>query len=80
MVRGIQVLIFFGLVIGTWYRTLESTRLVFYAYVLSVISSLAVAYPLITNFGVTGAVAGLVIGQLTQVPFMLMGANLTGPR
>ena len=77
---AMEVLIFLGLVVGTWYRTLESTRFIFYANAFSVVLSLVVAYPLITNFGVTGAVAGLVIGQFAQVAFMLMGASLTAPR
>jgi O-antigen/teichoic acid export membrane protein len=63
--------------IGTWYRTLESTRLIFVSYAFSVIISLAVAYPLISTFGVTGAVVGLLIGQFAQVVFMLAGTTLT---
>ena len=77
---GIQVLTFLGLVIGTWYRALESTRFIFVAYALSVILSLAVVYPLIANFGVTGAVVGLLIGNFVQVAFMLMGATLVASR
>ena len=71
---------FLGLVIGTWYRALESTRFIFVAYALSVILSLAVVYPLIANFGVTGAVVGLLIGNFVQVAFMLMGATLVASR
>jgi O-antigen/teichoic acid export membrane protein len=73
---GVQVLIFLGLVIGTWYRTLESTRFIFYANVFAVILLLLIAYPLITNFGVTGAVAGLLIGQFALQAFMFMGVRL----
>lgn len=73
---GIEFMTFFALVIGTWYRTLESTRLIFVAYVFSVILSLVVAYPLITNLGVTGAVIGLLAGQFAQVGFMFMWARL----
>jgi O-antigen/teichoic acid export membrane protein len=74
---GIEFLTFFALMIGTWYRTLESTRLIFVSYAFSVIISLAVAYPLISTFGVTGAVVGLLIGQFAQVVFMLAGTTLT---
>ena len=77
---GVQVLIFLGLVIGTWYRTLESTRFIFYSNVLSVVLLLLIAYPLIINFGVTGAVAGLLIGQFALQAFMLMGARLVDSR
>lgn len=76
---GYAILIFIGLVIGTWYRSLESTRLIFYANVFSVILSLAIAYPLIVNFGVTGAVIGLLIGQLAQVVFMAFGMKSAQP-
>jgi O-antigen/teichoic acid export membrane protein len=76
---GIEFLTFFALVIGTWYRTLESTRFIFFAFAFSVLLSLAVAYPLITNFGVTGAVIGLLIGQFGQVGFMLAGVSLKVP-
>ena len=75
-----QVLIFLGVVIGTWYRTLENTRSIFYPVAFSVVISLAVAYPLITNFGVSGAAAGLLIGQIAQVAFMLLGIRLVKPR
>jgi O-antigen/teichoic acid export membrane protein len=77
---GIEIVIFLGLVIGTWYRTLESTRFIFYANGFSAVVSLALAYPLIINFGVTGAVAGLLAGQLTQLGFMLIAARLTKSR
>jgi len=77
---GVQVLIFLGLVIGTWYRTLESTRFIFYANVFAVVLLLLIAYPLISNFGVTGAVAGLLIGQFALQAFMLMGARLVQSR
>jgi O-antigen/teichoic acid export membrane protein len=73
---GVEVLIFLGLVIGTWYRTLENTRFIFYSNVFSVILLVVIAYPLIVNFGVTGAVAGLLIGQFALQVFMLIGARL----
>jgi O-antigen/teichoic acid export membrane protein len=74
---GLIVLIFLGLVIGTWYRTLESTRPIFYANIVSTIISLALAYPLIANFGVTGAVVGLLIGQFAQVSLLVLAARAT---
>jgi O-antigen/teichoic acid export membrane protein len=74
------ILIFLGFVIGTWYRTLEDTRPIFYANAFSTIFSLIIAYPLITNFGVTGAVVGILMGQFVQVVFMLRGAKLIEAR
>ena len=68
---GIQFLTFFAFVIGTYYRTLERTRFIFAAYAFSAILSLTIAYPLIKNFGITGAMLGLLIGQLAQLLFML---------
>lgn len=73
---GIEIMIFLGLVVGTWYRTLESTRAIFYANAFSVMLSLAVAYPLISHFGVTGVVVGLMMGQFAQLVLMLLGARL----
>lgn len=77
---AIEILIFLGLVIGTWYRTLESTKFIFYSIVLSAATSLALAYPLVTYFGVTGAVAGVLISNVTQLVFMLVGAKRVVPR
>ena len=73
---GYQLLIFLGLVVGTWHRTLESTRFIFYAIACSVAVSLCLVYPLINAFGVTGALLGLVIGQLVLQAFMLLSARL----
>lgn len=69
-----EILLFLAMVVGTWYRTLERTRLIFYAVSFSVIVSITVAYPLIVNFGVAGAVVGLALGQLAQTLFMLVYA------
>jgi O-antigen/teichoic acid export membrane protein len=77
---AIQIVIFLGLVVGTWYRTFENTRFILYANGFSAIVSLAVAYPLIISFGVTGAVIGTLCGQLAQLVFMLMAARLAEPR
>jgi O-antigen/teichoic acid export membrane protein len=73
---GYQLLIFSGLIIGTWHRTLESTRFIFYANVLSVAVSLCLVYPLISAVGMTGALVGLVIGQIVLQGFMLISAKL----
>jgi Membrane protein involved in the export of O-antigen and teichoic acid len=72
---AIQILLFLGLVIGSWFRTLEKTRVIFYANALSAAVSLALAYPLIKYFGVTGAVAGLVIANIVQLLFLLAQAR-----
>ena len=73
---GYQILIFSGLVIGTWHRTVESTRFIFYATALSVAVSLCLVYPLISAFDITGALMGLVTGQIVLQAFMLMSARL----
>jgi O-antigen/teichoic acid export membrane protein len=65
---------------GTWYRTLEQTRSIFYANLASAVLSLAVSYPLIVHFGVAGAAAGLVMTQGTQILYLLMRARLTVAR
>ena len=72
---GYQILVFLALVMGTWYRTLEKTRSIFYANLASAILSVAVSYPLIVHFGVAGAAAGLVMIQFAQVLFLLMSAS-----
>jgi O-antigen/teichoic acid export membrane protein len=69
---GIQIVTFFAFVIGTFYRTLESTKFIFSAYTFSAVLSLTIAYPLITSFGITGAVLGLLISQIAQLLFMLV--------
>jgi O-antigen/teichoic acid export membrane protein len=77
---GYEILVFLALIMGTWYRTLEQTRSIFYANLASAVLSLAVSYPLIVHFGVAGAAAGLVMTQGTQVLYLLMRARLTVAR
>ena len=72
---GIEIFIFLALVVGTWFRAIESTRIIFYAYFLSMLVALAIFYPLIHYFDVTGAMAGLFIVSLTQLGIMVAGAQ-----
>lgn len=75
----IQSVTFLAFVIGAFYRTLESTRLIFAAYAFSALLSLAIAYPLISNFGLKGAMFGLLTGQLAQLLFMLIVGAIPAP-
>lgn len=73
---AIQLVTFFAFVLGTFYRTLESTRFIFAAYAFSAALSLLIAYPLISNFGLNGAMIGLLTGQIAQLLFMLVAGAI----
>lgn len=76
----IELTIFFGLVVGTWLRTYEDTKFIFYAYAISALISIGLAYPLISQFGAEGAIAGILIVQIVQVALMLVGVKLAGKK
>ena len=77
---GIQFLTFIAFMIGTFYRTLENTRFIFFAYAFSAALSLIIAYPLLTTFGLSGAMLGLLIGQMAQLLYMLTGPGAVALR
>jgi len=67
----IDLFLFLGLPIRAWFRSIEDTRAVFLAYVLSSLVSLVVAYPLIMLFGVSGALMGVLASNIANIGFLL---------
>ncbi|MGH8627260.1 MAG: polysaccharide biosynthesis C-terminal domain-containing protein [Gammaproteobacteria bacterium] len=76
----IELTIFFAFVAGTWLRTYEDTKFIFYAYAISALISIGLAYPLILQFGATGAIAGILIAGIVQVALILVGVKLAGKK
>ncbi len=67
----VYLLTFAGLMFRIAFRTVEHTRPIFQAYLFSAIISLVIFYPLISLFGVQGAVIGLVIVQIAILVWYL---------
>jgi O-antigen/teichoic acid export membrane protein len=70
---AIEMLAFLALPVHVWLQTVENTKIIFYAYVITAAVSTALAYPLIAYFGVTGAIAGIFISNVVYLAFLLLG-------
>jgi O-antigen/teichoic acid export membrane protein len=70
-----EVLTFFSLPLGAWLRTLEKTRFIFYSNTVTALVSLALAYPMIQQFGSVGALAGMLIAAATQIIVLTLGGR-----
>ena len=68
---AIEIAIFLSLAIGSFYRTIEHTKSIFAAHVLSAVVSILAAYPLLSYFGITGAMLGLLTGQVVIIVYLL---------
>ena len=68
-----SLLYFLTLPLSSWLRTFERTRLIFFASLATSLVSVTLAYPLITSFGATGALAGIVVSTLVQLSFLMFG-------
>lgn len=60
----LYVFVFTGLPLRYFIRTVEKNRDIFISYVLSAGTSLLLAGPMVSGFGVTGVVIGLVLAQV----------------
>jgi len=70
-VTYLVVALAFPLNAGLW--ALETARPIFISYVAATSFGLAAAYPLLTNFGVVGAAAGVLMTQFIMVAVLLIG-------
>ena len=64
---GLYVLAFFSTILNLALRTIEVTRPIFLANVLAATLSILLAYPLISNLGLTGVVVGVLAMHLTAI-------------
>ncbi len=60
----LYVFVFTGLPLRYFIRTIEKNRDIFVSYVLSAGTSLLLAGPIVSSFGIAGVIAGLVIAQV----------------
>lgn len=63
----VYVLMFFGFVLRVGLRALETTRPIFYAYLLATIVTLSLAHVLIEWRGLNGAAFGILLTQIVMV-------------
>jgi len=68
---ALYVIIFLGYPLRYAIRTLEKTRLIFISFIACAVFSILCAYPIITAFGISGVVAGLMITQLIALAIYL---------
>jgi O-antigen/teichoic acid export membrane protein len=71
-----QVVIFLGLPIRAWLRTVENTKWIFYSNIVSTGLSVAAAYPLIANCGLQGIGIGAFAASLASVVIGLYGIKI----
>ena len=62
-----EVLSFLSLPLSVWIRTFEHTLAGFVASLCTATVSIALVYPLVGNFGASGAMIGMIISALTQI-------------
>ena len=68
---ALYVIIFLGYPLRYAIRTLQNTRLIFISFIASSVFSVMAAYPLITRFGLSGVLAGLMITQCISLVIYL---------
>jgi len=68
----LQVFIFTGTILQITLRTLEQTQIIFVAYVITSLTSIILAFPLVKNFGILGAIAGLFLTQIIAIAWYLI--------
>lgn len=68
----LQLFVFISTLIQISLRTIEQTQLIFFAYVLTSLTSVALAFPLVRHFGIPGAIAGLFITQIIAIVWYLL--------
>jgi O-antigen/teichoic acid export membrane protein len=66
-----EVLSFLSLPLSVWIRTFEHTRAGFVASLCTATVSIALVYPLVANFGASGAMMGMIISALTQIAVLV---------
>nr|WP_246732966.1 polysaccharide biosynthesis C-terminal domain-containing protein [Methylobacterium sp. BTF04] len=57
-----------------YFRAMQDTNIVFRAFVVSLLVSLAIMYPLVARYGVTGTALVIAIGHGTSAAFLLFAA------
>lgn len=73
----LYVLVFFSLPLRIALRTLEQTRPIFFAYMLSALFSLLASVVLVDRLGIIGVLAGLFIAQVITQACCLLGLQQT---
>jgi len=73
----IYLLISLGLALRAGLRALDTTRPIFIAYVAMTLFSLFAAKPLITSFGLTGALIGMLVTQMIFQIYLLLSLAKT---
>ena len=63
----LQIFIFTSTILQITLRTLEKTQIIFVAYVITSLTSIILAFPLVENFGILGAIAGLFLTQIIAI-------------
>jgi O-antigen/teichoic acid export membrane protein len=71
-----QLLIFFGMPFRFAIRTLNMTKDIFYAYLLTASFGLLLAVPLVKSFGIIGVIIGLVSSQLIVISWLSLKIQL----
>ncbi|WP_027419030.1 lipopolysaccharide biosynthesis protein [Crocinitomix catalasitica] len=72
MFIGVYILVFVNTILQILIKTLQLNSGIFKAYILSSITSLIIAYPLLMNFGVYGIVLGFGILQIVNISMYLL--------
>lgn len=71
----LQLFVFISSITQISLRTLEQTRLIFFAYVLTSLTSIALAFPMVRYFGIPGAIAGLFLTQIIAIVWYLLNLS-----
>lgn len=74
---ALHLVLFVGTPLDFGLRTIERTRTIFWASLGSAIVSVISVYPLISYFGITGAMAGILLIQIVKLLLLILGFRLS---
>jgi O-antigen/teichoic acid export membrane protein len=72
----LYILMFFGLPLRAGLRAIEHSKPIFWSYVATSIFALAVAYPLIRQFDLTGVMCGILATQVIMLSVLWVGFQM----
>lgn len=73
----LYAIVFLGYPVRYYFRTIQSTKPIFFAYLLSAAFSMVAAFPLLQVWGIMGLIIGLIVSQLLTLLiylFFLLGS------
>jgi O-antigen/teichoic acid export membrane protein len=77
---GLYLLLYFSLLLRFIFRTVEDTKTIFFTYIISLIFSFLIAFPLIYHYEIKGIVIGMVLTNIVMVCSYIYKINIIGKK